>query len=93
MIISDIRFTLLDGNTSSAFVAEFDNRDFTKQGAPHIDRQKEMDEYISNDFRCMVTEEGFGKSIPKGALVQLHYKAKLMDGSVFDSTYEKGQPT
>lgn len=52
-----------------------------------------MDEYLSNEFKCTVTEEGFGKSIPKGALVYLHYKAKAMDGKVLDSSYHKAHPT
>lgn len=35
---------------------------------------------------------GDGKEIKKGALVLAHYQGKLDDGSVFDSSYEKGRP-
>ena len=36
--------------------------------------------------------EGTGKVVPKGANVTVHYQGTLMDGTVFDSSVQKGKP-
>ena len=36
--------------------------------------------------------EGSGEVVPKGAMVKVHYTGKLEDGTVFDSSVERGQP-
>ena len=36
--------------------------------------------------------EGTGKTCVKGALITTHYKGSLEDGTVFDSSINKGQP-
>lgn len=38
------------------------------------------------------TKIGEGKIVVKGALITVHYTGKLRDGSVFDSSVEKGKP-
>lgn len=35
---------------------------------------------------------GEGKAIVKGALITTHYQGKLEDGTVFDSSYQRGKP-
>lgn len=35
---------------------------------------------------------GEGKEAVKGALITAHYRGTLDDGTVFDSSYDKGQP-
>ncbi len=35
---------------------------------------------------------GSGKTIQKGALFTAHYRGWLVDGTEFDSSYQKGQP-
>jgi FKBP-type peptidyl-prolyl cis-trans isomerase len=40
-----------------------------------------------------VIEEGTGESPIAWDLVTVHYEGRLLDGTVFDSTYEKGKPT
>jgi peptidylprolyl isomerase len=37
-------------------------------------------------------EVGTGKTAVKGALITVHYKGTLTDGTQFDSSYEKGRP-
>ena len=36
--------------------------------------------------------EGTGPVVPKGAFVTAHYHGTLMDGTVFDSSVQKGRP-
>ena len=41
----------------------------------------------------IVEKEGSGSASPKmGATVTTHYKGMLLDGTVFDSSYQRGQP-
>lgn len=35
---------------------------------------------------------GDGKAIVKGALITTHYEGRLEDGTVFDSSFERGKP-
>lgn len=35
---------------------------------------------------------GDGNEIKKGALIICHYEGKLDDGTIFDSSYQKGRP-
>ncbi len=39
-----------------------------------------------------VLEQGDGASPVKGDVVTVHYEGKLIDGTVFDSSYSRGQP-
>jgi len=39
-----------------------------------------------------ITKEGEGEHPPKGANVSVHYKGTLVDGTVFDSSYQRDQP-
>jgi len=58
-----------DERSASYFLLEFDSRDFSARGAPYKEVLKEMDEYLSKEFKVTVTKEGFGESISKGAFV------------------------
>ena len=39
-----------------------------------------------------MTQEGNGENPEVGQLVSVHYTGKLLDGTVFDSSVERGQP-
>lgn len=36
--------------------------------------------------------EGTGPTVPRGAMVKVHYTGKLANGHVFDSSVKRGQP-
>ncbi|MCB9234902.1 MAG: FKBP-type peptidyl-prolyl cis-trans isomerase [Bacteroidia bacterium] len=39
-----------------------------------------------------ITQAGTGDSPKRGSNVRVHYKGMLTDGTVFDSSYNRGQP-
>ena len=44
-------------------------------------------------LQYVIVQEGTGDGTPaKGAMVTAHYTGKLLDGSKFDSSYDRGQP-
>jgi cyclophilin family peptidyl-prolyl cis-trans isomerase len=44
-------------------------------------------------LQYVVVQEGTGDGTPaKGAMVKAHYTGKLLDGTKFDSSYDRGQP-
>lgn len=47
---------------------------------------------MESGLQIQITEEGKGK-MPSGTdVVKAHYKGALIDGKVFDSSYDRGQP-
>ena len=43
-------------------------------------------------FQVQIHNEGQGPKCPPGAFVTVHYHGTLQDGSVFDSSVNKGRP-
>ena len=43
-------------------------------------------------LRYKILQEGNGKKAEKGNMVSVHYKGQLLDGQVFDSSYQRKQP-
>ena len=43
-------------------------------------------------LRYKILQEGNGKQAVKGNMVSVHYKGQLLDGQVFDSSYQRKQP-
>ncbi|WP_298370067.1 peptidylprolyl isomerase [uncultured Lutibacter sp.] len=43
-------------------------------------------------LRYKILQNGDGKPATKGSMVSVHYKGQLIDGQVFDSSYQRKQP-
>jgi len=63
-------------------------------------KKAEMTEQIKKEFtnskqsglRYLVLKEGTGNKPVATSNVKVHYKGKLVDGSIFDSSIQRGQP-
>lgn len=56
-------------------------------------KKKEGFEVTESGLQYKVLEEGSGESPEKGDRVRVHYEGTLTDGEVFDSSYERDEPT
>ena len=60
--------------------------------------KKQMDEIAAgynetpSGLRYKILQKGEGKQATKGAKVSVHYKGQLLDGQVFDSSYQRKEP-
>ncbi|KTC09636.1 MULTISPECIES: FKBP-type peptidyl-prolyl cis-trans isomerase [Pseudomonas] len=47
---------------------------------------------MNNELLITDLQIGEGKTVVKGALITTHYTGTLSDGTVFDSSHERGKP-
>jgi FKBP-type peptidyl-prolyl cis-trans isomerase len=46
----------------------------------------------SSGLRYVIVDEGLGSNPVRGSKVTVHYTGKKLDGTVFDSSYDRGEP-
>ena len=84
-------------NASKAFV-EFNSSGATRKEAAREAAEKAMQsltegmQKTDSGLYYSITKEGTGEHPPKGSKVSVHYKGTLVDGTVFDSSYQRDQP-
>lgn len=68
----------------------------TEDTTPKVDPMANIDpaDLVTTDsgLQYAVIEEGTGETPQAGDLVEVHYKGMLEDGTVFDSSYDRGTP-
>jgi peptidylprolyl isomerase len=63
------------------------------QISAQVTKLKVNEEFVSpNGLKIKLTKSGKGKTLNKGDKVKLHYKGALVDGRIFDSSFERNQP-
>ena len=66
-----------------------------QQGADFLAQNKKKDGVLTTEcgLQYKVLEKGEGGNPAKEDTVTVHYEGKLLDGTVFDSSYKRGEPT
>ena len=87
-ILKDIRFVDISEVNSKIMAREFENRDFT-QGGLRKQIFDDLDDFSGNNLQVIVSDPGEGEPIRNGDMVWVNYVGKLLNGSVFDSSYDR----
>jgi len=63
-----------------------------KQSEAEMEKAAAGFQKTDSGLRYQILEKGSGKQAEKGKGVSVHYKGMLLDGTVFDSSYQRKQP-
>lgn len=66
-----------------------------KQGEDYLAKNKEAEgvQVTASGLQYKVLENGTGNTPTAESTVEVHYEGKLLDGSIFDSSYQRGETT
>lgn len=77
----------IEKNIDYATQTQSDDEFFLSENAKKADVK-----VTASGLQYKITQEGFGKWPNANSVVKVHYTGKLIDGTVFDSSVERGQP-
>ncbi|MFO7878973.1 MAG: FKBP-type peptidyl-prolyl cis-trans isomerase [Bacteroidota bacterium] len=71
-----------------------ENSEKIEEGEAFLEKNAKREEVKVTDsgLQYEIIEEGSGESPTPQSTVKTHYKGSLLDGTVFDSSYERGEP-
>ena len=91
---------VVGGLTLTSCSKDEDNNDtsyevYLKQGEDFLAENAKREGVIvtSSGLQYEVLQEGTGKSPLATDIVRCHYEGRLIDGTVFDSSYKRGEPS
>lgn len=88
----------IPGNSGLLFTVELVD---IVQKAPVVEKKEPVKEEPKKEeaaaidvsqFKVNIVREGSGVPLKKGDTVSAHYRGTLVDGTIFDTSYERGQP-
>ncbi|MDP3353018.1 MAG: peptidylprolyl isomerase [Flavobacteriaceae bacterium] len=66
---------------------------FEKEKAEFLSKMGESEsKQLQSGLKILIKEEGKGKKVASGLLVQVHYSGYFVDGKMFDSSFNRGVP-
>lgn len=92
LIMAKLQNSLQDKAMARAAKAGDENY---KQAQAYLDKNKRQSDVTTTDsgLQYKILQSGNGQSPKVDSTVETHYEGKLLDGTIFDSSYQRGQTT